>query len=993
MEVGEPSVRSVRPRARTPLLVIAIALLGLALLPAGARAAMGISSVSAAPADPTAGAHSDFNIALAFSDPGDDLRNLQLDLPAGVIGNPQATPRCSAAALAADACPPTSQVGTTSVRANALGLDIDNPGTVYNVEPNPGDPAKLGIVVRPLGGILGKFILQSPISVRDGAGDYGLTSTLTDIPRTLNGIPITIRSINLTLSGTVAGGGSFMSNPTRCTPAVTVVSAESYGGARPRAQGSFTATGCEGVPLSPAMELIAADPRTDANSAFTIGVKLPGDEGGRVQGHLRDVDVVLPRGVGLNPPVADGLILCTDEQFMPKNDLPTKCSPTSRIGDVVFETPVLAPLRGEVYFGTAPDDPYRLLIVAQDGNLRVKIQASVRPDPHTGQLTTVFRDLPQFPISRFSLTFKGGEKSVLATPPTCGRFEGSERITTWSGQVRAPTATFDTSFDGAGGCDIPGTPQVTATPSTRKAGADTDLTLDIVRPARSKQARTLTSELPSGLLGRIYDVPFCGVAQANRGTCSDASKLGTVGVDIGSGPRTIPLRGEIFLAAPASDGSLARLALAIPAKVGPIDLGLFTLLAPIRLHERTGRVTVEATVPEAFRGIRLGVRRVTLRIDRSRFLFNPTGCSGRTVDQLLGPGDGTLGRGASPFAVGDCGALGFAPRISLASEDASAAGRSSRPPLTVDVRPRGSDTALKDVVVAFPKALQPNIDLLQNVCNSAAIASDRCPPIAQIGTARATSPVLPYPLEGKVYLAFPEVQDTTSGPGVKLPWASVVLKAVGGPATIRVDGRLALRNGALEARFVELPDVPLTSFRFAIRRGAFLAQQNVCSPMEKAPIRMFGQSGARRSSDATVSFAACRRTPLISARLRRMRTTRPTVSVDVRRGPLGGKLSTLRLKLPSQLSVKRSRGVTVRVGKRVLSTKRWSLSRRSKTLTIRAGSATRVRVTLARGSVVPGKKTRAAARRGDLRLRMTLTARDTKKRSSKQTFAAYDEGV
>lgn len=995
MEVGESSVRRALRRVGSPLVTFAIAFAAVALLsPAGAHAALGISSLSASPANPAAAAYTDLNLSIGFSDPNDDLRNLQIELPAGVIGNPQATPRCTRAQLMADACPLASQVGTTSVSAIALGLTIDNPGTVYNVEPNPGDPAKLGIVVRPLGGLLGKFMLESPISVRDGAGDYGLTSTLVDMPRTLNGIPITIRTINLTLSGTVAGGNGFISNPTRCTPATTVVTAGSYGGATAKAQTAFTATGCEGVPSSPTMELTPSDSRTDANAAFTIGVRLPGAEGGRVQGHLRNVDVVLPRGVGLNPPVADGLILCTDEQFMPNNDLPTKCSPTSRIGDVVFETPVLAPLKGEVYFGTAPNDPYRLLIVAQDGNLRVKIVASVRPDNETGQLTTVFKDLPQFPISRFALTFKGGEQSVLSTPPTCGRFTGSENLTTWSGQNRQPTATFDTSYDGAGGCNIPSDPQVTLSPSTRKAGADTAARLDIVRPARSKPARQLQAELPAGFLGRLYDVPFCGVAQANRAQCADASKVGTVAVDIGSGPRTVTQRGSVFLAAPANDGSLARLALEIDAIVGPIDLGKFTLLAPIRLDERSGRVVVTATVPEAFKGIRLGVRKVSLNLDRKGFLVNPTGCTNRVVDQLMGPGDGSFGRGSSPFAVNECGALAFAPRITVGSEDTTTAGRSKQPPVTIDVRPRGTDTALKDVVVAFPRNLQPNIDLLQNVCNSAAINDGRCPPVAQLGTARATSPLLPYPLEGKVYLSFPEVQDQASGAGVKLPWASVVLQGVGGPAKIRVDGRLALRNGSLEARFVELPDVPLTSFRFEVKRGAFIAARPVCEPMEKTPIRMNGQSGARKSLDATMSFAACRQAPIVTAKLRRMRTTRPTVALDIRRGPLGGRLSTLRIKLPSQLSLRSGRtGITVRSGTKVLSKKRWSLNRRTRTLSIRPGSSTRVRATLSRGAVRPGTKTRALARRGDLRLTMRVTARDTKKKTTTQSVAAYDEGV
>lgn len=982
-------------RAASAALVATLALAIAALLPQSAHAALGISSAGAAPANPAAGAYSDFNISLAFSDPSDDVKNLQIDLPAGVIGNPQATPRCTQAQLGADVCPPASQVGSITVTAGALGLTIPAEGTVYNVDPNPGDPAKLGIVVRPLIGLLGKITLESPIAVRDGAGDYGLTSTIVNMPRTLSGIPIDVKAIDLTLSGQVAGGGSFMSNPTRCTPAQTIFSAESYGGAKPRATASFTATDCGGVPSDPAMELTAHDTRTDINAPFTIGVTLPYLRTGRVQSHMRDVDVVLPRGVGLNPPVADGLELCTPEQFMPNNDQPTKCDPSSDIGDVVFETPVLAPLKGDVYFGTSPKERYQLLIVAQDGNLRVKIVAAVRPDPQTGQLTTYFRELPQFPVNRFALTFRGGDKSVLATPPSCGQYQGSVGIVPWSGGgARKAGAAFGISQDGVGGCDQPNEPQISISPSTTKAGADVSTKIDIVRQPRHKPIKTLSTTLPSGLLARINSVPMCSAADANRARCDDTSKIGTVGVDIGAGPRTVRLNGDLFLATPAGDGVLARLAFAIRAKVGPIDLGMYTLLAPISLGIRDGRVQVEAQLAEAFEGIRLNIRKVSLNINRPGFMINPTGCDPRQASERLGAMDGTSGEGVTQVTATNCDQLPFQPELQLRSDDLTATGRGDKPPITVDVRSRGSDSALRDVVVVFPGDLQPNIDLLQNVCNSPAVQEGRCPDVAQVGVARAASPLLPYPLEGKLYLTFPEQPEDT--PGLTLPWASVVLKGVGGPAKIRVDGRLALRNGRLEARFTGLPDVPLTRFTVDMKAGALIAATKPCAPeFGTAPIRMFAQSRAERSADKKVEFAACRDTPIATASLERTATTRPVVRVAVQRGPLGGKLRTVALKLPSQLAVRSTRkGITVRVGKRVLSKKRWSLSKRTKTLRINglgSSGAQKVSVTLAKGAVRAGAKTRKQAARGNLRVRFALTARDTKKKVSSQRFFGYDE--
>ena len=974
-------------------LLVALALAVIA--PQSAHAALGITSSTAQPTNPTAAAHSDFRIALAFSDPSDDLKNLQIDLPAGFIPNPLATPRCTQPQLNADACPVASQVGSTTVTAAALGLTIPAQGTVYNVDPNPGDPAKLGIVVRPAGGLLGKITLEATVAVRDGAGDYGLTSTITNIPRTLNGIPIDVKALDLTLNGQLPGGGAFATNPTRCTPAQTVFNVESYSGAKPRSTASFTAVDCGGVPSNPTMELTPGDNKTDVNAPFTIGVKLPGDINGRVQGHMKDVDVVLPRGVGLNPPVADGLELCTPEQFMPNNDQPTKCDPSSDIGDVVFETPVLTPLKGDVYFGTSPKERYQLLIVAQDGNLRVKIVAAVRPDPNTGQLTTYFRDLPQFPVSRFALTFRGGDKSVLATPPTCGQYVGNIGVTPYSGGgPRAASAAFDISQDGAGSCAQPNQPQVSASSSPAKAGAETSTKLEIVRQARNKPIRSLSTVLPPGLLAKINSVPFCSVADANRAKCDDASKIGTITTDIGAGPRTVRLSGDLSLVTPTGDGVLARLGIAIRAKVGPIDLGMYTLLAPITLGVRDGRVHVDAPIAEAFEGIRLNIRKVTLNINRAGFMVNPTGCDPRPVDAVIGAMDGTQGAGNAAFQVAACNELGFQPAIDIRSDDATPAGRGEKPPVAVDVRPRGTDAGLKDVVVVFPGELQPNIDLLKAVCNSPAVQGERCPEVARIANARATTPLLPYPLEGKVYLTYPEQTEDT--PGLTLPWASMVLRGVGGPAKLRIDGRLALRNGRLEARFVGLPDVPLTSFKLDMKAGSLIATSQPCSgAIQKAPVRFFAQNGAERALDQAVSFAACREEPLARATLERVSTARPVVRVAVERGPLGGKLRSVSLKLPSQLAVRSTRkGITVRVGKRVLSKKRWSLSKKTRTLKITglgSNGAQKVNVTLAKGSVRAGKKTRTLARRGALRVRFALTARDTKKKLTSQRFYGYDE--
>src|SRR3954468_22521964 len=91
-----------------------LALTLLALAAPSAGASFSVDTFSAAPVDPRAATHSDFTVA--FDLPGDEqLKDLDLDLPPGLVGNPNAATRCSAALFAADNCPASSQVGTTTI--------------------------------------------------------------------------------------------------------------------------------------------------------------------------------------------------------------------------------------------------------------------------------------------------------------------------------------------------------------------------------------------------------------------------------------------------------------------------------------------------------------------------------------------------------------------------------------------------------------------------------------------------------------------------------------------------------------------------------------------------------------------------------------------------------------------------------------------------------------------------------------------------------------
>src|SRR4051812_26941617 len=125
-----------------------LAALVLLLAPATAHAAPAVGNPKAAPLSTAAGAHSDVTVSFdvtglgAVGSGGDDLKSLQLDLPAGLAGNPLAPGvMCTKDQLTADSCPPGSKVGTTVTTATVAleGVSQDIPGDIYNETPGPGE--------------------------------------------------------------------------------------------------------------------------------------------------------------------------------------------------------------------------------------------------------------------------------------------------------------------------------------------------------------------------------------------------------------------------------------------------------------------------------------------------------------------------------------------------------------------------------------------------------------------------------------------------------------------------------------------------------------------------------------------------------------------------------------------------------------------------------------------------------------------------------------
>jgi hypothetical protein len=396
-----------RDHRRMPLRAGILALACLLLCAGPAGAAFDVTAFEVTPSTTAAGAHADVTISTSFTpyDAGAPTRprNLTFHLPPGLAGDPFATPRCTEAEYRADACPAATKVGTVAATATAiitlLPVRQDVTGDLYNLQPAGSEPARLGAVLRPTGGLLGKLFVPTTIGAR--ASDGGLDSVVTDLPTELNGIQLYTERMAFTLQGRPPGGtGPFMRNPTSCAPATSTVEATPWEAPATTVAktSSFTPTECGALAFEPHIEgTVGARGQTARRAKPPVRTVITQ---GREQAGQAAVTVLLPQILGAD--LAQLARAC-----QPADVAARRCPDTARVGTVEAATPLLAqPLTGSVYFAAKPVGQLPGLIIQLADPIPLRLEGAVELSP-TG-LKTTFTGLPDVPLSRFALNLDGG---------------------------------------------------------------------------------------------------------------------------------------------------------------------------------------------------------------------------------------------------------------------------------------------------------------------------------------------------------------------------------------------------------------------------------------------------------------------------------------------------------------------------------------------------------------------------------------------------------
>jgi hypothetical protein len=574
------------------------------------------------------------------------------------------------------------------------------------------------------------------------------------------------------------------------------------------------------------------------------------------------------------------------------------CPNASKIGTARIVSPLIKdPVVGSVYLASQNANPFGSLlaayIVAEDpvSGTIVKLPGRISLcetkgevlDGLTcaapGQLITQFKNNPQLAFEDAELHFFGGERAPLATPPHCGPYTTSASFTPWSQTPAVPsTSTFNiTSGPNGGPCSgptLPFSPTLTAGTTNINAGAFSPLTTTISRADGNQDMQSVQLHMPAGLSGILAGVPLCPEAQANEGTCSPASQIGETTVSAGVGSDPVSVKGGKVYITQGYNGAPFGLSIVNPVKAGPFDLEHDTsnpaqnpacdcvvVRAKIEVDPTTAALTITTdstgshAIPHLIDGIPVQIKAVNVTVNREHFTFNPTNCSPMSLTGAIVSDEGASSPVSDPFQVTNCAVLAFKPgfAVSTTGKNSKANGAALSVKLTYPKAPFGSQANIRSVKVELPKQLPSRLTTLQKACTNAQFQTNPagCPAASIIGHAKATTPLLPVPLEGPAYFV--------SHGGEAFPSLIIVLQGYG--VTLDLVGTTFIsKTGITSSTFKTVPDAPVGSFELTLPQGKFsalAANGNLCTSKLTMPTEFLAQNGAKINQSTSVSVTGC----------------------------------------------------------------------------------------------------------------------------------------
>jgi hypothetical protein len=348
------------------------------------------------------------------------LKDANVRLPAGLIGNPLATQQCSSIAFETvgennvNLCPRSAVIGVATVALNEPNLAgvFTRAVPVFNLVPARGEPARFGFYVF-------KDIVILDTSVRTGS-DYGVTVNVNNASQvakvlssqvTIWGVPgdprhdasrgwecvdggVNMPEVERLASCPENNPNPFLTMPTLCTSELStsaLVDSWPHPGRRlPNGEpdpsdpnwtsaktSSSAQSGCAALPFEPSISLAPDTQSGSTPAGLKVNVDVPQgptlSASSLAEATVKGTTVSLPVGMELNAGAADGLSTCSAGQmgFLGANEADqtnnnefstteAECPDAAKVGTVRVTTPLLPnKLEGSAYLGQQNTNPFQ----------------------------------------------------------------------------------------------------------------------------------------------------------------------------------------------------------------------------------------------------------------------------------------------------------------------------------------------------------------------------------------------------------------------------------------------------------------------------------------------------------------------------------------------------------------------------------------------------------------------------------------------------------
>lgn len=405
------------------------------------------------------------------------ISSATVHLPPGLMGRLGAAAQCNLNDAASGNCPTETRVGGVTATAGPGPQPLKLGGDVYLTQGRDGDPAGLTITANAAFGPidLGKVVVPGRLKVRDA--DKGLDLVVENVPQRQEGISTAIRALEVRLDKP-----GFALNATNCAPMQITAELGSDLGGSASVSAPYQATGCDKLPYAPKLTASLSGGAKEAAINGHPGVataltQAPGEA------NTKKVELKLPAGISIDSTRINRA--CPLATFNAGG-----CPATSTLGKASATSPLLNdPLSGPVVMVNVPGAPLPELRIQLNGILPITLAGKITFASDQRLITTV-EPVPDVPLSRFELSFNGGDESVLQAGKDLCADANLSFDNTFVSQA-GPTFTSKTLVD------VPGCgPTATLKVSSLKAGRPA---LDLrVKGARNK-LKVIRMTLPKGM--------------------------------------------------------------------------------------------------------------------------------------------------------------------------------------------------------------------------------------------------------------------------------------------------------------------------------------------------------------------------------------------------------------------------------------------------------------------------------------------------------------